>query len=178
MSTPQKNFASCAVLVGAFALTGCELDAHERPAGASYGSFRRPGSFEITARTTMAPRAQNQCGIQYSDDEKVGSPPMWIAGIDSINFGSESDGSPTGMCGRVASTNINGTQMEFVIVDRIWENDSRNRNYNQLDVAKWVYEHGPLNRNNLQSSPVTLTDGIHTGLGCNGWVSGQPYCNR
>ena len=131
------------------------------------------GAYEITGRTTMGTEDRNQCGIQYTGSERVGNPPMLIAGIDSRNFGTMSDGTPTGICGQIVEVNINGTVMDFVIVDRIFQNTSSN----QLDVAKEVYYSGPLHNKNLSTDQVRLTGKIQTGLTCDSWVMQSKYQN-
>ncbi len=71
----------------------------------------------VTGRISMGATHPNQCGMAYSGSEKVNG--YWIAGVDGATFGSLYDGQRTSACGQLVC--VNGTQ--FIIADRIWEND-------------------------------------------------------
>ena len=74
-------------------------------------------SAEVTGRTSMGPRDNNQCQMAYSSDWKINGMPM--AGVDGTTFGSNVDGTVSPMCGKCAT--IGNTK--YVIADRIWQND-------------------------------------------------------
>jgi hypothetical protein len=78
----------------------------------------------ITGRTSMGARDPFQCyNLSYSGDEQVNG--KWIAGADGTTFGSMRDGVITPQCGTTFTIrNIKtGQSAEFILVDRIWEND-------------------------------------------------------
>ena len=141
--------------------------------GAQLSASINQGIYDVTGRTTMGQSDRNQCGIQYTGSERVGTPPMLITGIDSRNFGSFSDGVTTPICGQIVEADLNGTVVQFVIVDRIWENTSDN----QLDVAHEVFYSETMKKNNVRTDKVTLTGKTHTGLTCDEWVLQDKYYN-
>lgn len=92
---------------------------------------------EITGRLGMAPRAPFQCyNLTYSADEQVGG--KWVAGADGTTLGTDRDGIITTQCGKVFAirNKITGQLAEFILVDRIWDNDGVNgRRYNNKSNA-------------------------------------------
>jgi hypothetical protein len=148
--------------------------------GGATGSsgFTRGGNFWITGRIDMGDYDRLQCGIVYTGAEVVGSPPRMIAGLDSVNFGTEENGKPTDKCGKIARATINGKQVDFVIADRIHQNTSSSRNSNQLDVAKKAFDAPDIvGGQNIDDAPVVLTGEVASGLTCCDWVSQDKYYN-
>lgn len=92
---------------------------------------------EVTGRLSMGARDPFQCyNLSYSGDEQVNG--KWVAGADGTTFGSMKDGEITGQCGRTFTirNKKTGASAEFILVDRIWENDGVNgRRYNNKGNA-------------------------------------------
>ena len=107
-------------------------------------------SFRITGRLSMGPRDGFQCyqSGSYTADEKVNG--RWIVGVDGANLGTlydahQSPGNPGSQCGRILTITSNGRCENFVIVDRIWENDGAgNGTYgNKSDADRKTKPNGP-----------------------------------
>ena len=114
----MKFYSTGSSLIMVWALFSCQPPRDLSNSG--YSSLQ-----DITGRTSMAPRAPFQCyqGYSYSDDEKVQG--QWVAGADGVTFGATKDGQIGSGCGRTFTikSNKNGQSAQFIIVDRIWEND-------------------------------------------------------
>ncbi len=153
------NNASCKVVGGS--------------SGDPGGTGQRAGGYEVTGRTSMGLRDPNQCGIDYSGNERVGNQQLLITGIDNTHFGTNQDGQLTSSCGRVAYLHLNGKRHPFVIVDRIWEA----RHASQLDVAREFF-YGPMGSNNVSNGTVEITSTVASGLTCRSWTKGKPHANE
>ena len=139
-------------------------------AGATYAAV----TAEVTGRLSMGTRDPVQCrqpdgsAMTYTGDEEINGKP--IAGVDGGTLGTTKDGVSTSMCGKCAT--IAGTQ--FIIVDRIWENDGAGGNkysdksqadkkgtsvgsgQTQFDIAASKFKSGPAGGNNMTSVPVKI----------------------
>ena len=79
---------------------------------------------DISGRLSMGPKDAFQCNnFSYSGNEQVNG--MWVAGVDGTTFGSKVDGTITGSCGKTfsISNTKTGQSAQFIVVDRIWQND-------------------------------------------------------
>ncbi len=139
-------------------------------AGATYAAV----TAEVTGRTSMGTRDPVQCRqpdnspMVYTNDEEINGKP--IAGVDGQTLGTTKDGETTSMCGKCAT--IGGTQ--FIIVDRIWQNDgvggnmysdkneadkkgqSTGSGQTQFDIAVNKWKSGPAGGNNMTAAPVKI----------------------
>jgi hypothetical protein len=102
----------------------------------------------ITGRLGMAPREPFGCwNLTYSSDEQVNG--KWVAGADGTTFGGDRDGILGTNCGKVFTirNKKTGKGAEFILVDRIWENDGVNgRRYsNKSDADAKINDIGPGN---------------------------------
>jgi hypothetical protein len=89
------------------------------------------GGFKITGRKSMASDSPFQCYKtgSYTGPEKVNG--RWIAGVDGSTLGYNYDATASNQgphCGRTFSLTINGKCEEFIVADRIWENDGNGGN--------------------------------------------------
>ena len=107
-------------------------DAGVGAAGATAGAV----TAEVTGRTSMGGRDPVQCrasdgsAMEYTGDEEINNRP--IAGVDGTTLGTTSDGQSTSVCGKCAMVG----DTEFIVVDRIWENDGANgMRYNDKSQA-------------------------------------------
>jgi hypothetical protein len=91
----------------------------------------------LTGRLGMNDTDGFQCyNLKYSGTEKVNG--IWIAGVDGTTFGSMKDGAITPICGKTftVKSKKTGASEQFIVVDRIWENDGVNgKTYNPRDKA-------------------------------------------
>ncbi len=84
------------------------------------------GGFRLTGRTSMGPQDRFQCYSlgSYTGSEKVRG--RWIAGVDGATLGTlydASSGTQGSGCGRIFRINHGGKCEDFIVADRIWEND-------------------------------------------------------
>ncbi len=117
---------------------------------------------QITGRTSMGPRDGYQCQPYYSytGDEQVEG--RWIAGLDGKSFGSlyDAEGPKLGQlaCNNKFTITYNGKCENFIVMDRIWENDGageqtysdkgnslkkingKGPGYSQMDIANGPFQ--------------------------------------
>lgn len=106
------------------------------------------GGHRITGRMSMGPSDPFQCQTQRPDDpfkfsytgpEKVNG--KWIAGADGVTLGTTKDttnpADKGSACGRTFIIRVGDKCEEFIIADRIWENDGPGYStYNNYGASK------------------------------------------